>query len=132
MQVTREVKERRVVAQQVIGGGGVRVVVARQVRAHVARPRRREPAAGQRALEGARLRVRAQPVLGHARQEAHALALCALEQALGGVVGGDAGVRPRQRLLRRRPPVLCRGVRSRRKVRLRITLTYHYACFTCR
>jgi hypothetical protein len=55
LQVAREVVERGVVAQQVVGRGGVRVVVARQVRAHAARPPRREPAPAHRALERARL-----------------------------------------------------------------------------
>lgn len=67
--------------------------------------------------------MRPQPVLGHARQEAHALALGALEQSLSGVVGGDARVRPRQGFLCRRPPVLRCRVRSGRKVRLHINCT---------
>lgn len=79
LQVTREIKKSRIVTQQVVGGCGVRVMVARQMRAHVASPRRCEAAARQRALEGARLRMRSQPVLGHARQETHTLALAALE-----------------------------------------------------
>lgn len=108
-----------------VGGGGVGVVVARQVLAHGARPAAREPAARQRALEGARLRVRAQPVLRHARQEAHALAVGALKESLRGVVGGYARVRPRQRLLGRRPAVLRRRIRAGCEVSLTSKLTFN-------
>lgn len=64
------------------------------------------------------LRVRAEPVLREARQEPDAVAVRALEEPLCRVVGGDARVGPRERLLGCGPAVLGGRVGARREVGL--------------
>jgi len=96
------------------------VVLAAQVHADTSRPRARVGAL--RALEHAQVRVGAQPVLGHPRQEPAAIAVYTAVQLLRRVVAGDLGRRPFQALVAVEPRVVrgwvrvepvVRGVRAR-------------------
>lgn len=93
LQVLGDLVQHGVVLDERVGAAVVgHVVLPDEVEAHAARPR--APVRALRALENARVRVGAQPVLGHPGQEAHALAVDALEQLLRRVVGGYARARP--------------------------------------